>query len=292
MHDAIVEETRGVAVYDSFPVDADDPTGSVLTGITAGQSMYHFSQYGLYEYPFSWLVKCSILTGHVPSDAAVPCDEWTQSFDAADAATSGLDRDKPLSTWNFLTRVRGGLLSLDDPEVIAANLESWNNMVDRVDTSIFGQFFDAYEGGDLRRTCATRRELIQQYVDDSRGLRGYIYESLTQPEAAPGVRRWIPLSVYYTNDEGQNICRGVSTCGEGVCGCTRVAGTTQEPAKTITPATLALQYVRETGELQISRNNFMAPLSLNRNLELSVVKFSMLDLDAGGWLQVITNHLR
>ena len=133
VHDALVEETRGVAVYDSFPVDINDPTGGggVRTNIVAGQSMYHFSQYGLYEYPFSWLVKCSILTGHVPSDAAVPCDEWSQSFDAKDAATSGLDRDKPLSTWNFLTRVRGGLLKLDDPEVVAANLASWESMVRR-----------------------------------------------------------------------------------------------------------------------------------------------------------------
>ena len=132
VHDALVEETRGVAVYDSFPVDinqGEEEGGVMMTNIVAGQSMYHFSQYGLYEYPFSWLVKCTILTGHVPSDAAVPCDEWSQSFDAADAATSGLDRDRPLSTWNFLTRVRGGLLSLDDPQVAAANLASWESMV-------------------------------------------------------------------------------------------------------------------------------------------------------------------
>ena len=164
--------------------------------------------------------------------------------------------------------------------------------VTRVGTGFFGEYFDVDYEGNMRRTCASRRELIQDHVDTSMKLRAYVYESVvTAPEQPAGVRRWRLLNNDGYESErvpGSTTCRGVSKCDAngGMCGCTQVGDTQLEVLKAITPATLAVTYAKSTGALQIQTNRFMAPYSLNMNLELAVVKYSMLDLDAGGYVQV------
>lgn len=76
---AINTESTGAVQY-SFPVEPGSPNGAKLTRIS-GQSLYRFSQYGLYEFPFSWFAKCTVLVGRYPSDELVNCQEWTDRFE-------------------------------------------------------------------------------------------------------------------------------------------------------------------------------------------------------------------
>lgn len=93
----ILQVSDGVPQY-TFPTDLDNPDSPVKT-VMGGMSLYHFSQFAIYEYPFSWLVKCSMLVGRMPADGPVQCPEWDTSFDAP-----GGDAQNKMLTWDFLTR--------------------------------------------------------------------------------------------------------------------------------------------------------------------------------------------
>jgi hypothetical protein len=66
IHDAITS-TAAVAGALYTVTTAQDTTRQ----LAAGASMYHFSSYGMYEYPFSWLVKCSFMVGRLPDNNQV-----------------------------------------------------------------------------------------------------------------------------------------------------------------------------------------------------------------------------
>ena len=158
--------------------------------------------------------------------------------------------------------------------------------VTRVGTGFFGEYFEVDSEGNMRRECAARRSLIQEHVDSAASLREWVYESISKPAAADGTRRWNVLTGQFDNGLGGLTCEGVSECrsATGVCGCTNVPQTKFEDfvAPFITPATLALDYARTIGGQLVTRNKFMSAGSLNINLELSLVKYSVLDLDSSG----------
>ena len=156
-------------VYLNFPINPEDPGGATKS-VVAGRNLYRFSAFGMYEFPFSWFVRCTVLVGRSPTDETVNCPEWDNRFpippvDPDTKPASGSD-----SVWNFLTRVDGGMWFPDRNGRIAQHRATWQSMVDRKATArIFAQYFsmDRFKTQhgtstllDFQRECASGR-----YID-------------------------------------------------------------------------------------------------------------------------------
>jgi hypothetical protein len=65
--------------------------------------IYHFSTHGIYEYPFSWWVHCTVLSGKkAKEDENVRCEAWDKRFDL-----NAYDVGAGLSVRSWLQSVRG-----------------------------------------------------------------------------------------------------------------------------------------------------------------------------------------
>ena len=161
-------------------------------------------------------------------------------------------------------------------------------------TSFFQEYFATDSAGNMVRECALTRRLSQTHVDSSigdGGLRDYVVYAVQAAAAMDGTRRWPVLNTAFSDEFGGTECAGVSACetpGDAytTCGCTDVSNTVMEAYAGTSPATLAEGYVRAVGGGSIGRNRFMQSGSLNANLELALVKYTLLDLDASGKIQL------
>lgn len=97
IHTEFQNEPTGTTTY-TFPIDITDPNGATKT-VVSGLSLYRFSDYGMYEYPYSWFVKCAMMVGQNPTDQSVDCLPWNHRFEISEASTQ-----KGTTTWDFLSR--------------------------------------------------------------------------------------------------------------------------------------------------------------------------------------------
>jgi hypothetical protein len=95
----------------------------------------------MYEFPFSWFVKCTVLVGRYPSDELVNCPEWADRFEPGDGTAAG--KQFMTKTWDFLTRIQGGIWYGD---VITKKVQlsaQWNALVDgEASPAMFEKYFD------------------------------------------------------------------------------------------------------------------------------------------------------
>ena len=137
VHQEIQGDTSGSILY-NFPIDANDLVGGPRKTTTSGMSIYRFSTYGMYEFPFSWWVKCAVMQGRSPTDETVNCPEWTGSFDIGGEGTSS-----DWNTWAYLSRVNGGLWHSDPAARIVELDTQWEEIVNRLAApSIFANYFE------------------------------------------------------------------------------------------------------------------------------------------------------
>lgn len=235
---AMASEAAGTVQY-TFPIDPEEPTTSEKRTVISGQSLYRFSDYGMYEFPFSWFAKCSLLVGRFPNDEAVNCPEWSTSFDVGSdtlstttTSTGGVSGGGTIDLWWYLTRINGGFWEQDPVAKIASLTSQWQNLVDSKATPInFAKYFKMYSGTDFnplpatslldfRRYCAYRREVIKHYFDQSSDMQT---EYLNKMNDADPV--WPTLDGEYRDIGGAYLCTGIGgACEEGkaICGCTQV----------------------------------------------------------------------
>jgi hypothetical protein len=257
-----------ISIPDGVPVYAENTY--------AGKSLYHFSQYGMYEYPFSWLVKCVLLAGRKPADTYVPCPEWEESFDPVDAVAYGAQRgEEALGTWDFLTRVRGGIL-LDETNtqtslLLTNSRQRWIDMVNSAFSSQ-GSLFQY-------RECANSRSVIPDFFSESKGMQADMSKEQTKPS---WTGRWPLLNGDYQNNGGRIICTGLSPCKSsgGVCGCTQVTSLqTETSGVTLTPSMLVKEYL--LSGTTVGRNSFLGKgNTLNADMKLPLFKYSSITMDA------------
>jgi hypothetical protein len=257
--DAMISIPDGVPVYEE--------------NTYAGKSLYHFSQYGMYEYPFSWLVKCVLLAGRKPADTYVPCPEWEESFDPADAVAYGAQRgEEALGTWDFLTRVRGGIL-LDGSSntLLSDSRQRWINMVNSAFSSQ-GSLFQY-------RECAYSRSVVPDFFSESVDMQTDMSQEQLKPSWSG---RWPLLNGDYKNNRGIIICTGLSPCKSsgGVCGCTQVTSLrTETGGVTLTPSMLVKEYL--LSGTTVSNNSFLGKgNTLNADMKLPLFKYSSITMDA------------
>jgi hypothetical protein len=187
-------------------------------------SIYRFSQYGLYEYPFSWFFKCFLLVGRSPSDELVSCPGWTNSRSllvGATTTTSSLSSYAGMSMWTYLTTVEAGVLKT---QVDSEALSKWNALVSETLSSLKdSDFFDTdpldsrilSPSERVRRVCSKGRELVKAFIDASPVLANTIMTVLNSTASG----RFYPPGLFgpYADISGTRIiCRGVS----GEAGCT------------------------------------------------------------------------
>ena len=109
IHSAIIGTPAGSVVYDvDVTIQDQSQETSGTKKFTSGGSMYHFSSYGMYEYPFSWLVKCSMMLDRDPDNSQVNCPEWTFRISISET------QNNAANVWDFLSRVDGGFTYTDE----------------------------------------------------------------------------------------------------------------------------------------------------------------------------------
>ena len=220
IYESILEMDQVVPSYVIPRTTATGTTTETHT-VKGGRSMYHFSQYGVYEYPFSWLVKCSVLVGRYPSDGSVLCPGWEGTF-----------LPETSNIWDYLTSADKGFMQPD----FGGLEDEWDGLVNQVvQSGVLESYFDfSTQGTDrtIRRNCTSQRGLIRKHIDDSPKLRELIKKALNDPNTD----FWPELDGESIYDEGANIiCHGVTGClsnTEYVCGCTYAMKTsihTDEP---------------------------------------------------------------
>lgn len=249
--------------------------------------MYHFSQYGLYEYPFTWLVKCKILVGYDVVDTSVPCLEWQQSFDHDKALEYGSQRTGPLATWDFLTRVRGGILESSSSTNRSQWATRWRELVDEISTvERVARYFvmsTNYPGSinGLQRECTRRRRVVRDHIENSQDLRDVLSSVMDDPE---GTRYWPAINGPMRGSTNSFICVGISTCTGGLCGCTEVDDTDFESTgdPDINPASLAKKYLRDgTDEELVVTNDFLSTGSIRpSDMKIPAFRFAAIGMDA------------
>lgn len=166
-------------------------------------------------------------------------------------------------TWDFLTRIQGGVW-YDD--VITKKLQlasQWNTLVDtEANPTMFEKYFqmshdqDGHEAStsllDLRRYCVFNRDVIKDFFDQSGEMQK---DYLVQARASS---QWPSLEKTYARDSttlttAVNLCTGISlprcTSELAICGCTHVYNTMKDMRSIdVTPLTLAVEYMKKSTE--------------------------------------------
>ncbi len=173
----------------------------------SGMSMYHFSLFGMYEYPLSWFYKCTLQAAiYASSTSNVYCDEWKHQIDL-DAVSPvpsliGAKSTSVQDTWQYLKRLNAGLSRAAYMDNLASNIAAWSETVERIyDTLRHEEFYDHVEsGGKLKRTCSTRREIVRYFADTSKIFAEELKRSLFLNQAG---------NVWSTSFGPNDVCYGV-----------------------------------------------------------------------------------
>jgi hypothetical protein len=290
-----------LAVPDGVPTYSGVETSPLpQKTVTPYTAMYRFSQYGLYEYPFSWFVQCSLLAGRHPTDGSVACGEWDGRFHPSDAVSNAAPREDALATWDFLTRIRGGVLLRNQTAEQEEWAERWRDTVEEVGTMAMFRKYFATNGGtnEMERECVTQRNLVRDYIDDSNGYRDHVQDTVSGGSGT--FYRRIERS-FVADESGRTICTGEAGCqfaGTGpFCGCTDAAEVRAEftdvfgiPAQYDTPTRLAVRYMRsgDTSSI-VQSHDFLgtSPLPSLRptDMHLAMQRIVRLDVDDFGKLR-------
>lgn len=282
-------------------------TTTAIIGEYASTTIYRFSQYGLYEYPFSWIVKCRVLVGLKPTDTSVPCTQWTERFDIADALSSGYQRESPFSTWDFLTRVNGGFYSSSqstDAALMEYHSNLWKSIVES--HSDFWKTYFMHNSNvngmpSYVRTCSNGRDLIKDHVDDSKDLMKDVIKPQLLPIVNGAGRYYTPLASLYTSSTtGNYICIGLQECKtqSSKCGCTQPSSNSAQvldPTTTMdTIAKLSLAYMKAGVALDnVGRYSFMSSSTKPRqsDMKIPIIRYKKLQMDSDSKVKVDSDIL-
>jgi hypothetical protein len=173
--------------YTNVAQDAQSITSDTVGKLWAGRSLYWFSAYGLYEYPLSWFFKCWMLGGITPSEGYARCAAWSQQLEVDD---TGFTSEIPLlSVWDYLLRVRGGIVLPTNLTAAAGGAwNSWKSMVDTVDLQSYFEDSDA-TGVQLR--CSEDRVIPDAVYDHADFLQERMYD-LQQKNTGQQSATWDP----------------------------------------------------------------------------------------------------
>lgn len=232
-----LKSTAVVGYTNNLVKDAADITSGVVGGkVWAGRSLYWFSAYGLYEFPFSWFFRCWMLAGIKPLDGYARCDGWEQVLD--------LGSRPAMSAWDYLTRIRGGVL------LPSENLTHYNHLWEgMVDAASLHSYFDGVDPstGEVYLRCASERSIPLEVYEESRDLQEHM---LQVQKNQGGVDPYWPFGL------AESLCEGKSI--DEVVPCTNVTKSEWKQSSVAEEARRNLKTPPQSQQDFFEYHNFMA----------------------------------